>query len=65
VSPNKKVIESGSKVLMTKTLRKEIQFETIIDQKLQITYPEATVKDVQNAGEAFSPQKRICSISKN
>jgi hypothetical protein len=35
------------------------------DQKLQFTYPLATIKDVQATGEAFSPQKRTSSTSKH
>jgi hypothetical protein len=35
-------------------------FKNILDQKLQFT-----IKDVQNTGEAFSPQKRTSSTSKN
>ncbi len=45
---------SGSRVLMTQNWRKKIQF----DQKLQFTYIQATV-------EAFSPQNRTSSTSKN
>jgi hypothetical protein len=29
------------------------------DQKLQFSYPQASIKDVQAIGEAFSPQRRI------
>ncbi len=31
------------------------------DQKLQFTYPEASIKGAQATGEAFSPQKRTSS----
>ncbi len=34
-------------------------------QILQFTYPEASIKDAQAAGEAFSPQKRTFSTSKH
>ncbi len=36
-----------------------------IVQKLQFTYPDASVKDVQAAGEVFSPQKRASTTSKH
>jgi hypothetical protein len=36
-------------------------FLSFLDQKLQFTYPEASLKDVQNIGEAFSPQKKTSS----
>jgi hypothetical protein len=29
-----------------------------VDQKLQFTYPHATIKDVQATGETFSPQRK-------
>jgi hypothetical protein len=45
-------IQSGSRLLMTKTLY------LFIDQKLQFTY-------VQDTEEAFSPQKKPSSMSKN
>jgi hypothetical protein len=32
-----------------------------LDQKLQFTYPLASIKDAQATGEAFSPQKRTSS----
>jgi hypothetical protein len=32
---------------------------------LQFTYPKASIKDAQATGEAFSPQKRISSTSKD
>jgi hypothetical protein len=32
---------------------------------LQFTYPWASIKDAQATGEAFSPQKRTSSTSKN
>jgi hypothetical protein len=35
------------------------------DQKLQFTYPLASTKNFQASGEAFSPQKRTSSNSKN
>ncbi len=52
---------SGFRVLMTKTwkklqLKKKIIFFS--DQKLQYTYPWASIKDVKATGEAFSPQRR-------
>jgi hypothetical protein len=36
-----------------------------LDQKLQFTYPLASIKDSQATGEAFSPQKRTSSNSKD
>ncbi len=57
--------ESGSesRVLMTKNWRKKIRnikkfLNLFFDQKLQFTYVQAT-------GEAFGPQKRTSSTSKN
>jgi hypothetical protein len=35
------------------------------DQKLQYTYLYASIKDVQAAGEGFSPQKRTFSAPKH
>ncbi len=37
----------------------------ILYQKLQFTYPKASVKNVQATGEAFSPQKITSSTSKH
>jgi hypothetical protein len=34
---------------------------SVFDQKLQFTYPKASIKDAQATGEAFSPQKRTSS----
>ncbi len=45
---------------MTKNWRKKFTTEKnaiFFDQKLQFTYPHATIKDVQATGEAFSPQR--------
>jgi hypothetical protein len=39
-------------------------FIYFFDQKLQFTYPLASIKDVQATGEVFIPQKRISSTSK-
>jgi hypothetical protein len=36
-----------------------------LDQKLQFTFPYASIKDAQATGEAFSPQKRTSSTSKH
>jgi hypothetical protein len=36
-----------------------------LDQKLQFTYPYASIKDAQATGEAFSLQKRTSSTSKH
>jgi hypothetical protein len=58
--------ESGSRVLMTKTLKKYSGNLSIIffNQKLLFTSPLTSVKDVQATGEAFSPQKRTSSTTK-
>jgi hypothetical protein len=40
-------------------------FYIFFDQKLQFTYPKASLKDNQATGEAFNPQKRASSTSKN
>jgi hypothetical protein len=37
----------------------------LFKKKLQFTYPEAALQDVQAGAEAFSPQKRTSSTSKN
>jgi hypothetical protein len=34
-------------------------------QKLQFTYPRASIKDAQAKGQVFSPQKRTSSTSKH
>ncbi len=39
--------------------------DIFFDQKLQFTYPQAFLEDVQATGETFSPQKRTSSTSKN
>jgi hypothetical protein len=54
---------------MTK-LKKKITAEnffffSFFDQKLQFTCRYASIKDVQATGEAFSPQKKTSSTSKN
>jgi hypothetical protein len=36
-----------------------------LDQKVQLTYPEAFLKDAQATGKAFKPQKRTSSTSKH
>ena len=36
-----------------------------LDQKLPFTYPQASTKDAQSTGEAFSPQKRTSITSKH
>ncbi len=51
----------GSGVLMAKTGKNTAYFHIFFDQKLQFTYPQDTIKDVQVIGEAFSPQKRTFS----
>jgi hypothetical protein len=54
-------IHYESRILMTKKTKKfaagkKIKF--FFYQKLQFTYPEASIKDVQVTKEAFSSQKR-------
>jgi hypothetical protein len=51
---------------MTKNWKKftaEIKF-IFFDQKLQFTYPYASIKDVQGTGEVFIPQRKTSSTSK-
>jgi hypothetical protein len=50
---------------MTKNVKKFIVnfLKDIFDQKLQFTYPQASIKDVQDTEETFSPQKRTSSTS--
>jgi hypothetical protein len=43
----------------------KIQLKIFFDQKLQFTHPWASIKDVQAIREAFSPQKRTSSTSKD
>jgi len=54
---------------MTKNFRKKNTDENFpylyFDKKLQFTDPYASINDVQATGEAFSPQKRTWSTSKN
>jgi hypothetical protein len=53
---------------MTKNERKKIQPKKVkyfFDQKLQFTYPYASIKDVKATGEAFSPQKKPSSTSRH
>ncbi len=49
-------IQSGSRALMT---------NFFFDQKLQFTYPQASIKNVQVSEEAFSSQKRPSNTSKH
>jgi hypothetical protein len=44
---------------------KKIQPKLFLYQKLQFTYPQASIKDVQATAETFSPQKRTSSASKD
>jgi hypothetical protein len=41
------------------------KFKFFLDQKLQFTYPQASIKNVQVTEEAFSSQKRPSSTSKH
>ncbi len=59
---------SGSRALMTKNCKKitaEKNFQFFFDQKLQFTYPQASIKNVQVTEEAFSSQKRPSNTSKH
>jgi hypothetical protein len=47
-------------------MKKKIQqkiFLGFFGQKLQFTYPQAFIEDIQATGEALSPQKRTSSTS--
>jgi hypothetical protein len=48
-----------------KTGKKYTAEKIFFHQKLQFTYPYASIKDVQAARKAFSPQKRTSSASKH
>jgi hypothetical protein len=48
---------------LKKTCNQKFNFY-FLDQKLQFTFPLASIKDSQATGEAFSPQKRTSSTSK-
>jgi len=53
---------------MTKNWEKftaEQKIKYFFDQKLQFTYPKASIKKVQATEEAFSHQKRTSSNSKH
>jgi hypothetical protein len=56
--------KSRSRVLMTKNWKKFTAEKNCLNQKLQFTYPLASIKDVQASGELFIPQKRTSSTSK-
>ncbi len=61
-------IQSGSRALMTKNWKKitaEKKFKFVFDQKLQFTYPYASIKYVQVTEEASSSQKRPSNTSKH
>jgi hypothetical protein len=56
--------------LMTKNSKKFtaenfLYLPVFLDQKLQFTYPYASITNVQVAEEAFSSQKRTSSTSKH
>jgi hypothetical protein len=50
---------------MTKNSNNTAENLTSLIKKLQSTYLWASLKDIQAAGEAFSPQNRTSSTSKN
>ncbi len=54
---------------MTKNWERKIQqkicLKSFFDKKMQFTYPQAFINDVQATGEAFSPPKRPSSTSKD
>jgi hypothetical protein len=59
---------SGSRVWWSKIGKKIYSWKLnfyFLDQKLQFTYPQDSIKDAQATGEAFSPQKRISRTSKH
>jgi hypothetical protein len=39
--------------------------KSYFDQKMQFIYPQASMKNVQTTGEAFSPHKRTSGTSKH
>jgi hypothetical protein len=47
---------------LEKNLQQKFNY-LFFDQKLQFTYPLASIKDVQATGEVFIPQKAISSPS--
>jgi hypothetical protein len=59
------VVDPDSPKIEEKKIQLQIFLISFIDQKLQFTFPLASRKDVQTTGEAFSPQMRISSTSKN
>jgi hypothetical protein len=51
---------------MTKSLKTAVKkIGYFFDQKLQFTYPQSSIKNIQATGEALSPQKRTSSASKH
>jgi hypothetical protein len=48
-----------------KIVKKITSEKNLVIHKLQFTYPQASLKDVQDTGEAFSSQKRTYSTSKH
>jgi hypothetical protein len=52
---------------MTKSFKKltaaKKNFKKCLDQKLQFTYPYASIKDVQATEKAFSSQKRTTPVA--
>ncbi len=54
-----------SRVFATEKNKREIFFIYFFRLKMQFTYSQASLKDAQGTGEAFSPQKKTSSNSKN
>ncbi len=48
-----------------KNLQLKKNYGIFLNQKLQYTYSQASIKDVQATEEAFSPEKRASSTSKH
>ncbi len=58
-------IQSGSRAFMTKNWKKLQLKKKLGDQKLQFTYPWASIKNVQVTEEVFNSQKRPSNTSKH
>jgi hypothetical protein len=58
------IYESGSRILTKNWKKYSWEKIYLFDQKLQFTYPEASLKDIEDTGEAFSPQKRTFTLQK-
>ncbi len=54
-----------SRGFATEKNKSENFFLYLFRSKMQFTYSQDSLKDVQGTGEAFSPQKKTSSNSKN